>query len=67
MDAGFADMELIAARRENMPLLHFCIARGILTEAILNHLKSQQCLAWTGYTPLLYGRIELNARGMKLF
>ncbi len=58
LDAGFDDMQLISKGRENLPLLHFCTARGVLDEHIYEKLSKQRLLTWRGYRPLEYGKLN---------
>ncbi len=56
LDAGFDDLELISEGRDNMPLLHYCIARGVLDSHIYCRLEEQRNLTWQGFRPLEYGK-----------
>ena len=60
LDAGFTDMELVSERREGMPLLHYCVARGILTEAIARKLSAQVGQEWKGLLPIDYGTERMH-------
>ena len=41
-EAGLFDKELLSECREDMPLIHYCIATGILTKEILRRLDFQK-------------------------
>ena len=46
LKADFEDLELINESRENMPLLHFCVIRGLVSEYIVKTLSHQVNIKW---------------------
>ncbi len=53
--AGLPEMRLTDPAREDMPLLHFCIARGLLNDFIADNLHSQAEVKWKGLLAWEYG------------
>ena len=58
LDADFSDMDMICKEKDDMPLIHYCIARGILSKAILKRLKFQINLRWRDWLPIEFGKFN---------
>ncbi len=56
LDAEFPDVDMVCEAKEGMPLMHYCVAKGILTEAIADKLQHQIRLVWEGYLPVEFGK-----------
>ncbi len=57
LDAGFDDVDLVNSEREDMPLVHYCIAAGILKEGILKRLSFKRNMRWKGQLPVDFGNV----------
>ena len=54
--AGFKDMHLVNPYYDDMPLLHYAIAKKIrLSAFVLDCLRTQTGLRWKGLVPVEYG------------
>ncbi len=58
LQSGFKNLEIVSKRRQDMPLIHFCIARRILNRKILTLLEKQIKALWMGFSPMQYGNLQ---------